>query len=211
MCRSVLAGAILAAAVTTMSAACANAQKFQAKFSGFEAYPGLQLVQNRSVEGPVTPKPPTAGRSALATPGVQLVQTFSGLGDFHTNVSANTWSFAGAYGLRPTNVADCYTTNRLIVGDGSVLLSVVFYVQNSGPSTSQALLLQVQPTTSTFALFISAQPAPNTPGIQAVSLDLGDGVLIQDAAVSTTLTWCPGASDGTQILYGAQVLYLTAQ
>jgi len=211
MCRSVLAGAILAAAVTTMSAACANAQKFQAKFSGFEAYPGLQLVQNRSVEGPVTPKPPTAGRSALATPGVQLVQTFSGLGDFHTNVSANTWSFAGAYGLRPTNVVDCYTTNRLIVGEGSVLLSVVFYVQNSGPSTSQALLLQVQPTTSTFALFISAQPAPNTPGIQAVSLDLGDGVLIQDAAVSTTLTWCPGASDNTQILYGAQVLYLTAQ
>jgi len=211
MCRSVLAGAILAAAVTTMSAACANAQKFQAKFSGFEAYPGLQLVQNRSVEGPVTPKPPTAGRSALATPGVQLVQTFSGLGDFHTNVSANTWSFAGAYGLRPTNVADCYTTNRLIVGDCSVLLSVVFYVQNSGPSTSLAILIQVDPTTSTFALEIFNQPTPNTPGIQAVSLDLGDGVLIQDAAVSTTLTWCPGASDGTQILYGAQVLYLTAQ
>jgi hypothetical protein len=37
MCRrSVLAGAILAAAVTTVSSACANAQQFQAVFSGFE-------------------------------------------------------------------------------------------------------------------------------------------------------------------------------
>jgi CHRD domain len=36
MYRSVLAGAILAAAVTTMSAAGANAQQFQANFSGFQ-------------------------------------------------------------------------------------------------------------------------------------------------------------------------------
>jgi hypothetical protein len=37
MCRrSVLAGAILAAAATTVSAGCANAQQFQAIFSGFQ-------------------------------------------------------------------------------------------------------------------------------------------------------------------------------
>src|SRR5262249_53576212 len=123
MCRSVLAVAILAAAVTTMSAACANAQKFQAKSSGFEAYPGLQLVQNRIVDGPVVPKPPTAGRNALATPGVLLFQTFTGIGDFRPGVSANMWTvdLVGALGLRPTSLGDCYTTSRLIVGDGSVL------------------------------------------------------------------------------------------
>jgi hypothetical protein len=37
MCRSSLAGAILAASVISMSAACANAQQFQAPvFTGFE-------------------------------------------------------------------------------------------------------------------------------------------------------------------------------
>jgi hypothetical protein len=172
----------------------------------------LQLVQYKSVDGPVVPKPPpTAGRNALATPGVQLVQTFAGLVDFHTNVSGNTWTADVAFGLRPTNIFDCYTTSRLNVGDGSVLLSVVFYVKNSGPFGSRVFLVNVDPTTSTFVNNIVAQPTPNTPGIQAVSLDLGDGVLIQDAVLSTTLTWCPGAGDGTNVLYGAQVLYLTAQ
>jgi hypothetical protein len=168
MYRSVLAGAILAAAVTTMSAACANAQV--------------------------------------------IVQNFTGLGDFHPLASANTYHFAGAgvFGLLPSNVADCYSTNRLNVGDGSVLIAVIFFVQNSGPTTSSGFLRTVDPSTSTLVGSFRGEPTPFTQGIQAVSLDVGDGVLIQDAAFSTHLHWCPSAGDDTQILFGAQVQYLPA-
>ena len=173
------------------------------------ATPGLQLVQNKSVDGPqVAPKTST-GRKLLATPGLQLVKAFSGLADFHTLVSGNAWTFSGAFGLRPTNALDCYSTDRLDVGNGSVLLAVGFYVLNSGPSVSNCLLVRADPITSTFANHIFNSPAPNTGGIQEVDLDLGDGVVIDDATYSTTLVWCPAVGDGTNILYGAQIVYLT--
>jgi hypothetical protein len=165
MCRSVLAGAILAAAVTTMSAACANAQV--------------------------------------------IVQNFTGIGDFHPLTSGATFRTTVVWALDPSN-AVCYTTNRLNVGDGSTLIAVIFFVQNSGPTVSEAELLTVDPSTNTFVGNFSGFPTPNTPDIQAVSLDLGDGVLIQDAAFSTHLVWCNSASDGTQILFGAQIQYLRA-
>jgi hypothetical protein len=123
-------------------------------------------------------------------------------------VSTNTWSFAGAYGLRPTNTADGYSTDRFKVGHGSVLLSAVFYVGNTAAPLSTCYLVRVNPVNSTFAPLISKQPAASTSGIQTVTLDLpAGGLVIDNATYSTTLAWYPTASDGSQVLYGAKITY----
>jgi hypothetical protein len=79
--RSVLAGAILAAAVTTVSTAGANAQQFQAKFSGFQEVgplPGPSAAETGAILSP--------GQGTLtltlkqqAPPSLTFTLTYSGL------------------------------------------------------------------------------------------------------------------------------------